>query len=95
MREHSLGNDDTSQNLAQVRDPVHTGLDLDTHPSPVAMFAVVRVGFIASTLVRRLLAVGHTVHAADIAPAMPRMDALQALPGGKERLKPFQVPPST
>jgi len=51
-----------------------------------------RAGFIASTLVRRLLAVGHTVHAADIAPAMPRMAALQDLPGGKERLKPFQVP---
>ena len=48
-------------------------------------------GFIASTLVRRLLAVGHTVHAVDIATAMHRMTTLRAAPGGRERLKAFQV----
>ena len=59
--------------------------------SSITFGALGLTGFIASTLVRRLLAVGHTVHAADIGIAMPRMASLRASPGGKERLKAFQV----
>ena len=64
----------------------------ESNATPTTVCVTGATGYIATAIISRLLAAGHTVHGTARAdPASPRLQPLRELPGAEGRLKLFQV----
>lgn len=76
--------------MASSADPPYTPAESGAQPTTVCVTGA--AGFVAGPIVRRLLALGHTVHATLRDPSRQEtVSALKALPGAAERLKLFKA----
>lgn len=73
---------------AALRLPLY---DIESRAAPTTVCVTGATGYIATAIISRLLAAGHTVHGTARAdPASPRLQPLRKLLGAEGRLKLFQ-----